>query len=194
LLDLSAIQNGTVWQTDWIAMQMEGLAGMIWSDLIMMRRALDALTKIAMDEPSFSIMRDTIALGYHFRRGDYAAVVRAGEQLMQGYGCFSYLGWVVSYGQIALSYLELGNVERALSISEQACRGLDDDLRQYAVTHFTLESAYAAALIASGQRERGQAMFQAMIERLRASGDNAPAILMHEYRVKASGLVADDQL
>ena len=191
LLDLSAIQNGTVWQIDWIAVPIEGVAGMIWSDVVMMRRAVDALSKMAMDQPAFAGMRDTIQVGYQFRRGDFAAVVRDGDEYMRTHPPFSQLGWASAYAQIALSHLELGNPDRALAISESAFSLLDERHLQYPVHHSTLEAAYAVALVVSGQRERGEAMFHAMIDRLRTSGEHTRAFLMHEYRVKVARLIGD---
>jgi len=191
LLDLSAIQNGTVWQIDWIAMPIEGLAGMVWSDLVMMRRAVDALTKMSAEVPAFAGMRDTIGLGYQFRRGDFAAVVRQGEAYMKSHPPFSRIGWASAYAQIALSHLELGNAQRALEISASACALLSDKHLEYVVHHSTLEAAYASALVACGQRERGEAMFRALLERLRASGEHTRAFLMHEYRVKVARLIGD---
>lgn len=72
-LDLNAIQNGTNWQIDWIAVPIEGLAGFVWTDLVGVRRSLDQLERMVVDAPSLINMRDTMALFYHFRRRDYAA-------------------------------------------------------------------------------------------------------------------------
>jgi len=191
LLDLSAIQNGTVWQIDWIAVPIEGLAGMIWSDVVMMRRAVDALTKLSTEEPAFAGMRDTIRIGYQFRRGDFAAVVRSTDEYMKAHPPFSRIGWASAYAQIALSHLELGNLEQALAISEGAFKLFDKRHLEYVVHHSTLEAAYAAALVANGQRERGEEMFRVLLERLRASGEHTRAFLMHEYRVKVARLIGD---
>ncbi|HTU62273.1 MAG TPA: hypothetical protein VMF89_27630, partial [Polyangiales bacterium] len=191
LLDLSAIQNGTVWQIDWIAVPIEGLAGMIWSDLVMMRRAVDALAKLSSSEPAFAGMRDTIRVGYLFRRGDFAAVVRGADDYMKAHPPFRQIGWASAYAQISLSYLELGDTERALAISKGAFELLNEHHLRYVVHHSTLEAAYAAALVASGQRERGEEMFRVLIERLRASGEHTRAFLMHEYRVKVARLIGD---
>lgn len=170
---------------------MEGLTGMVWSDLVMMRRALDALERLTKEDPGFAAMRDTIRIGYHFRRGDHSAVVRAGEAYMQAYPPFAYLGWAITYAQTALSYLELANAERALAISGPANALLTPEYRRYVVTYSTLEATHAASLIASGQREAGEHMFRALLDRLRASGEHTRACLMHEYRLKAARLSGD---
>jgi tetratricopeptide (TPR) repeat protein len=191
LLDLSAIQNGTVWQIDWIVVPIEGLAGATWSDLIAMRRSLDALEKLAAEVPSFSNMRDTVRIGYHFRRGDHAAAVRFGEQYIAAHPPFTLIGWALIYAQVAFSYLELGQAERALEICEYAQALVGSHHRQYVVQYSTLEAAHATTLAVLGRRVEGERMFDDLVERLRASGEHTRAFLMHEYRVKVARLLGD---
>jgi hypothetical protein len=171
LLELSAIQHGSVWQIESNALRTERLAGMIWSDL-----------------------GSSCSLGQQFRRRDYATVVHAGEHYMQANPPFSQPGWACVYAQIALSHLELSDPARALAICEYACPLLYDKHREYAVHHSTLEAAYAVALVANGQRERGEDMFRMLIERLRASGEHTRAFLMYEYRIKVLRVIAARQV
>ena len=191
LLDLSAIQNGTVWQIDWIAVPIEGLAGATWSDLIAMRRSLDALEKLAAEVPSFSNMRDTVRIGYHFRRGDHAAAVRFGEAYIAAHPPFTLIGWALVYAQVVFSYLELGQAERAFEICEYATALVGDRHRQYVIQYSTLEAAHATTLAVLGRRAEGERMFHDLMERLRASGEHTRAFLMHEYRVKVARLLGD---
>jgi len=191
LLDLSAIQNGTVWQLDWIAVPLEGVAGFTWSDLVMSRRALDALERMAADEPAFADMRDMIRIGYHFRRGDHAAAIRFGEAYIAAHAPFTLLGWAATYATVALAHLELGNTARALEITETAAGLLTSHHHPY-VYHFTaLEATHAVVVAVSGQRERGERLFQELIARLRASGEHTRVFLMHEYRIRQARLLRD---
>ncbi|HET8934732.1 MAG TPA: AAA family ATPase [Polyangiales bacterium] len=191
LLDLSAIQNGTVWQIEWVAVPLEGIAGYTWSDLVMVRRALDALDRMAAEEPGFEGMRDMVRIGYHFRRGDNAAAVRFGEAYIKAHPPFTLLGWAATYGMVALAHLELGNAVRALEITEPATALLTSRHHPY-IYHYTgFEAAHATVLAVSGQRERGESLFRALVERLRASGEHARVFLMHEYRVRQARLLGD---
>jgi hypothetical protein len=191
LLDLSAIQSGTVWQLDWIAAPLEGVAGYTWSNLVMLRRALDALDRMAAEEPAFGNMRDMVRVGYHFRRGDHAAAVRFGEAYMVAHPPFTLIGWAATYAMVALAHLELGHIDRALEITEAAVALLSSRHHPY-VFHFTsLEAAHATVVAVSGQRERGESLFRGLIARLRASGEHTRVFLMHEYRVRQARLLGD---
>ncbi|HKP60444.1 MAG TPA: protein kinase [Polyangiales bacterium] len=190
-LDINAIQNGTDWQIDWIAVPIEGLAGLIWTDLVVVRRALDHLERMVVDAPSLVNMRDTMELSYHFRRRDYPATIKAGEAYIAKRPPFALLGWGVAYAMTAFSYLELNQPERALSICELASSRLTDEHRCYVGLYSTLEAAHAATLAMVGQRERAEQMFDALFARLRAAGEHACAFLMYEYRVKVARLVGD---
>ncbi|HET8935441.1 MAG TPA: hypothetical protein VFN67_18465, partial [Polyangiales bacterium] len=190
-LDLNAIQSGTIWQIDWISVPIEGLAAITWSDLVMLRRALDALDKLTAEVPSFANMRDTIRIGYHFRRADYAAAVRLGEAYMQAHPPFTLLGWATAYAQVALSYLELGQIERAYEICDHARGLLDEHHLPFVIHNSIIEAAYATILAAHGERKRGEALFRALMDRLRSDGEFTRAFLMHEYWIKVTRLVGD---
>jgi hypothetical protein len=190
-LDVDAIQNGTDWQVDWIAVPIEGLAGLIWTDLVVVRRSLDQLERMLVDAPSLVNMRDTMALSYHFRRRDYAATIQHGEAYIAKRRPFALLGWGVAYAMTALAYLEHGKPERALQICELALAPLTDAHRRYIGLYSTLEAAYAATLAMLGQRERAEQLFDALFARLRAADEHACAFLMYEYRVKVARLVGD---
>lgn len=190
-LDLNAIQNGTNWQIDWIAVPIEGLAGFIWTDLVGVRRSLDQLERMVVDAPSLVNMRDTMALSYHFRRRDYAATINAGEAYIATHPPFALLGWGVAYAMTALSYLELNQPVRALAICELAISQLTDEHRRYVGLYSTLEAAYAASLAMVGQRERAEQLFDELFARLRAANEHACAFLMYEYRIKVARLVGD---
>lgn len=190
-LDLSAIQNGTDWQLDWIAVPIEGLAAMIWADSVVVRRARDHLDRMVLDAPSLVNMRDTMELSYHFRRRDYAATIEAGEAYIAARPPFALLGWGVAYAMTAFSYIELNQPERALRICELGIAQLTDEHRRYIGLYSTLEAAYAAALAMTGQRERSEQLFDELFKRLRAAGEHACAFLMYEYRMKIARLVGD---
>lgn len=191
LLELSAIQDGTVWQIDWIAAPLEGVSGVMWYDLVMLRRALDALEKMASEDARFSNMRDMLRVGYHFRRGDYAAAVRFGEEYIAAHAPFTLLGWASTYSQVALSQLELGNSERALAICENAAPLLTGRHQSYVIHYASLEATYATLLAVTGQRERGEIMLRTLTDRLHAAGEHTRAFQMHEFHVKIAKKLGD---
>lgn len=191
LLDLNAIQNGTDWQSDWIAVPVDNVAALTWHDIVGLRRTLELLDKLAAEVPSFAKMRDTGRVAYHFRRGDYASAVKHGEAFIRAYPPFSLISWANIYAQTALSYLELGQPERGLEICERGIAALTPADLPYVVHFAMLEAAYAALLAAGGEVERSQQMFDSLLARLRASGEHARGFLMYEYRVKVARLLRD---
>ncbi|HKU39762.1 MAG TPA: protein kinase [Polyangiales bacterium] len=182
-LDVIAIQNGNLWQVEWIALPIEGIAGATWTDLVLLRRSLDALQRLALEVPSFAGMRDAVAVMYSFRRGDYAAAVKLGEEYMRMHAPFTLIGWAAVYAMTALACLELGRGQRALSICEQAFAPLTERHLKYVVHYTTLEAARAAAFAAVGDHARAEQLFSELMTRLRAAGEHTRACLMHEYRI-----------
>jgi hypothetical protein len=157
----------------------------------MTRRALDALDRMAAEEPGFTNTRDMVRTWYNFRRGDHAAAVSFGEAYIAAHAPFTLLGWAATYATVALAHLELGNTARALEITEAAVALLSSRHHPY-IHHFTaLEATHATVLAVSGQRERGERLFHALIDRLRASGEHARVFLMHEYRARQARLLGD---
>ena len=186
LLDLNAIQNGNLWQVEWIALPIEGIAGATWTDLVMLRRSLDALEQLTLEVPTFATMRDTVRVMYSFRRGDYATAVKLGEEYIQAHPPFTLVAWAAVYAMIALAHLELGQAQRALEICEQACAQLGEPHRKYIGHYSTLEAARAAAFAAVGEHAQADQLFSALMTRLRSAGEHTRACLMHEYRINVA--------
>jgi hypothetical protein len=92
---------------------------------------------------------------------------------------------------VALAHLELGNVARALEITEAAAGLLSSRHHPYVYHYTALEAAHATIVAVSGQRERGESLFRALLDRLRASGEHTRVFLMHEYRVRQARLLGD---
>jgi hypothetical protein len=118
LLELSAIQNGTSWQVEWLSLPIEGLASATWTDLFGLRRAVERLDRLVVEVPSFVHMRDAIRLGYRFRRGDFAEAAGLGDTYIMQHPPMTIIGWASAYAITALAHVELGQVERAREICE----------------------------------------------------------------------------
>ena len=191
LLDLKAIENGSSWQVEWVAVPLEGLAAVVWTDLLGMRRALDRLDRLIEQEPGFERMRDTISIPYLFRRGDYAQVTQVGEEFMRRTPPLTRIGWSMSYAMIALAYVELGNAARALAICEAALSHVTEADREYFVMYTALEAAYAAALALSGDFDRAYEILRARSARMAASDEPLCVAVMYEYRIKVARMRGD---
>lgn len=190
-LDLIAIQSGSFWQVDWIAVPLEGLAGATYTDLIGMRRALERIDRLVEDAPAFAAMRQAILLHYCFRHGEFAKAAALGDTYMSRVAPLTRIGWASSYAVTALSYLELDQPQRALAICEDALAHVTEDDSEYFVFYAPLEAAYAMTLAIMGQVERSRAVFRTRVARLRASGEQARAVVIHEYRIKVARLLGD---
>jgi hypothetical protein len=190
-LDLHAIQGSTTWQVEWFAVAIEGLAGGAWTDLISLRRSLDRLDALVADVPSLTPMRDSIRMAYHFRRGDFAQAAALGEAYVTAHAPRTLIGWGTSYAMTALSYVEIGEPERALLLVDRALANVSEEDRAYFVMYATLEVAQATALAVLGQRDRAEEIFRVRLTRLRASGEHPRAFIIHEYRTKVARLLGD---
>jgi tetratricopeptide (TPR) repeat protein len=191
LLDLKAIENGSSWQVEWIAVPLEGLAAAVWTDLLGMRRTLDRLDRLVEQEPSFVHMRDTVRIPYLFRRGDYGQVTVLGEAFIKAHPPRTLIGWAVTYAMVALAYVELGRAERALEICEAALAHVSEADREYFVMYTPLEAAYAAALALKGEFERSDEIFRARSARMAASDEPVCVAVMYEYRIKVARMRGD---
>lgn len=191
LLDLKAIESGSSWQVEWVAVPLEGFAAAIWADLLGMRRALDRLDVLVEQEPAFEHMRDPIRMLYLFRRGDFAQVTVCGEAYLRRHQPKTHITWPASYATTALAYFELGNAKRALEICQTALAHITDADREYFVTCTLLETAFAAALALTGQFARAEEIFRARAARMEAAGQPQCVALFHEYRVKVARLRGD---
>jgi hypothetical protein len=191
LLDLKAIENGSSWQVEWVAVPLEGLAAALWTDLLGMRRALDRLDVLVEQEPAFEQMRNLIRLPYLFRRGDFVQVAAAGEAFMRRHAPQTLIGWAVAYAIIALAYVELGNAQRALEICQTALAHVTEADREYFVMYTPLEATFAAALALTGQFERAEEVFRVRAARMAASDEPLCIAVLYEYRVKVARMRGD---
>jgi len=191
LLDLKAIEHGSSWQVEWVAVPLEGLAAIVWTDLLGMRRALDRLDRLIEQEPAFKLMREIIVIPYLARRGDYAQATLRGEAFMRDHPPRSYIGWSMTYAMIALAYVELGQAQRALEICEGALAHVTEADREYFVMYTALEAAHAAALALSGDFDRAYEIFRARSARMAASDERLCVAVMYEYRIKVARMRGD---
>jgi hypothetical protein len=102
------------------------------------------------------------------------------------------VGWAPGYGIIALSLIELGQVERARRLCEDALSVVSQDDLSYFVMYAPLEVAHATALAALGEYERGKQIFAKRIESLRAHGEHASIVNLYQYQARMAQLVGDD--
>jgi hypothetical protein len=185
LLDLKAIEHGSAWQVEWIAVPLEGLAAAAWADVLGMRRSLDRLDRLVEQEPGFEAVRETVRIQYLFRRGDFAEVAAYGEAFMRRHPPLTRIGWALSYAVVALAYVELGQPARALEVCETALSYVTETDREYFVMYMPLEAAYATALAFAGQHERSDEIFA------RAAEATLCVAVMYEYRIKVARMRDD---
>ena len=190
-LDLHAIQHGTSWQNDWIAVSVESLAGALWHDLPMLRRTVDRTEQLTIEVPGFVGMRDTTRLDYHFLCGDFAEIVTRGEAFIARYEPRGFISWMSMYALTALAYVELGQPERAKAICERALCHVSDHDREFIVMVLPLDAAYATTLAVLGERERAEAIFAAHLTRLREAGEHVRVFQVLQYRVEMLRLLGD---
>ena len=130
-LDLHAIQGGTTWQVEWFSVPVEGMAGATWTDLVMLRRSLDRLERLATEVPSLTFMRDSVRIAYHFRRGEFVRAAELGERYVAEHPPRTIIGWASSYSAIAMSMVEAGRPEQAKALCEQALAVVSEADRAY---------------------------------------------------------------
>jgi hypothetical protein len=191
LIDLHGIQGGTTWQVEWFAVAVEGMAGSTWTDLVMLRRSLDRLERLAEEVPSLGPMRDGMRVAYHFRRGEFARAAELGEAYVAEHPPHSVAGWAPSYAVTALSLVEVGRAERARQICEHALGYVSEHDRAYFVFYAPLEVAHATALAVLGERKRADEILQLRFDRLRACGEHVTLVTMYQYQAKIARLVND---
>ena len=190
-IELQAIQGGTVWQGEWFSVPLEGLAGATWSDLVGVRRAMERLERLAQEVPALSSMRDSARVAYHFRRGEYARAAKHGARYVAAYPPHTLVGWAPAYGIIALSYVEIGQVERARRLCEDALSVVSEADLSYFVMYAPLEVAYATALAVSGEYDRAKQIVTHRLESLRAHGEYASMVNVYQYQARMAQLVDD---
>jgi len=191
-IELQAIQGGTVWQGEWFSVPLEGLAGATWSDLVGVRRAMERLERLAKEVPALASMRDSSRISYHFRRGEFARAAKVGARYVAAYPPHSLVGWAPAYGIIALSYIELGQIDRARRLCEEALAVVSQDDLSYFVMYAPLEVAYATSLAVSGEYERAKKIVANRIESLRVHGEHASIVNLYQYQARMAQLVDDD--
>jgi tetratricopeptide (TPR) repeat protein len=191
LLELQALENGSLWQVQWFSVPVEAMAAATWHDLVGLRRALGRLEQIVSEAPAMSQMHLAMRVPYYFHRGEYELTASVGEEYMQKYPPMTRVGWSPIYAIAALAYAHLGRPERALEICESALAQVSDEEHEYVVLYAPLHAAYATALALTGQAGRSREVFRACIERLLAAGEYHRAIVTHAYRVRAARLAGD---
>jgi len=191
-IELQAIQGGTVWQGEWFSVPLEGLAGATWSDLVGVRRAMERLERLAQEVPALASMRDSARVAYHFRRGEFARAAKLGARYIAAYPPHTLVGWAPAYGIIALSYIELGQVDRARRLCEDALSFVSKEDLSYFVMYAPLEVAYATSLAVSGEYERAKEIVAKRIESLRVHGEHASMVNLYQYQARMAQLVDDD--
>jgi hypothetical protein len=191
LLELNAVQSGSLWQVQWMAIPLEAMAAGAWRDVIGLRRTLERFDQLLAETAAHEGLRHAIIVPYHFHRGDYAAAVAAGEEYMRKYPPMTRAGWQPAYAITALAHAHLREPARALEICESALAHGDPEDREYFVYYAPLEAAYATALALTGNAAKSAEVFHARIERLRAAGEHARVVIMHHYRMQLARLTGD---
>jgi len=193
LLELNAVESGSLWQVQWLAIPVEAMAAGAWHDLVGLRRALERFDQLVAETPALKGGRDAMLVPYHFHRGDYEAAAAAGEEFMRNHPPMTRIGWPPVYAIVALSYAHLGRPERALEICEQALAHVSPDERAFFVLYSPLEAAYASALALTGNKEKSAEVFRERIERLQSAGEHSRVVIMHHYRARLARLMADQE-
>ena len=192
-LDLLAIQGGTTWQVEWFSAPIEGLAGAIIGDLLATRRALEKLETLVGYVPSLQPLRDSVRIGYHYRRGEHTRVAELGEAYVAKHAPRTIIGWGPTYAIIALSMCECGQAARALEITTRATSILDDNDHAYFVMYAPLVVAHAAAYAMLGDLERSDQIFGACTARLATAGEHAALAILHDKRARLARLRGDNK-
>jgi tetratricopeptide (TPR) repeat protein len=193
LLELNAVESGSLWQVLWIAIPMEAMAAGAWHDLVSLRRALERFDQLVADTPALQGGRDAMVVPYLFHRGDYEAAAAAGEEYIRKHPPMTRVGWPPVYALSALAYAHLGRPARALEICEYGLAHVSPEEREYFVVYSPLEAAYASALALTGNAAKSAEVFRERIERLRAAGEYSRLVIMHHYRVRLARLMGDQQ-
>jgi tetratricopeptide (TPR) repeat protein len=192
LIDLHAIQGGTVWQADWFTIPIEAMTGAVWGDIVAQRRALDRLERLAKEVPSLATMRDSVRIAYHLRRGEFARAVEFAEVFLAQHAPRSYIGWPSSYGNIAQALIEVGEPERAKQVCERALQQCSEEDLSYFALYSPLEAAYAIALAACGEPERGRIIVRRRIDSLRAHDELSSLVPLYQAEARIAQLAGDD--
>lgn len=191
LLELKAVESGSLWQVQWMALPIEGISASTWHDLVGMRRALERFEQLQPEAPSLARMREAIVVPYHFDRGEYEAAREAGEAYISKFPPMTCIAWSSVYAVTALAYAHLRRPARALEICEYALACVSANEREYFVFYGVLEAAYATALALTGDTARSDAVFRDRIERLRGAGEHLRVMVMHHYRIRLARLQGD---
>jgi hypothetical protein len=190
-LDLHAIQGGTTWQVEWFAVPVEGMAGATWTDLVMLRRSLDRLERLASEVPSLVTMRDAIRIAYHFRRGEFTRAAELGERYVAEHPPRTVIGWGSTYAAIAMSLVEAGRAPQAKALCERSLALVSNADRAYFGMYAPLEVAYAMALAVLGERARADEILRVRFDRLRAAGEYVSLVTLYQYQAKIARMVHD---
>jgi hypothetical protein len=193
-LGLQAIQGGTVWQGEWFSVPSEGAAGAAWNDLVVLRRSLDRLRLLVAEAPSLGNLYDGMCITYHFRRGEYARAAELGARYVESHPPRTVTGWSSCYGVVALSYVEIGEAERARALCEYALAQVSSEDLSYFVLYTTLEVAHATALAMTGEPERGKSLMRQKIERIRRHGEHSSLVIVYQYQARMAQLLGDREL
>jgi tetratricopeptide (TPR) repeat protein len=190
-VDLHAIQAGHAWQVEWFAAPAEGMAGAAWSDMVMMRRALERIERLVEEVPTLATARDSMRMAYAFRRGEFTRAAELGERYVAEHAPQTTLGWGAAYAMIAMAYIETGRAVEARTLCENALALLTAEDRAYFALYDVLEVAYAMSLAVLGERERAEAMLDALFELRQSQGEHVILVGFYQYRARMARLVGD---
>jgi serine/threonine protein kinase len=191
LLELKAVETGSLWQVQWMAVPLEGMAAATWHDLVGLRRALERLDQIVLEAPALSRMREATLVPYYFIRGEYENAATTGDEYIRKFPPKTCIGWPATYAMTALAHAHLGRPARALEICELALSHVDAEDREYFVFYGVLDAAYATALALTGNAAKSAEVFRERIERMRNAGEHLRALVMHHYRIRLARLTGD---
>jgi hypothetical protein len=143
--------------------------------------------------PTLEPLRDSVRIGYHYRRGEHMRAAELGEAYVAKHAPRTIIGWGPTYSLIALSMCECDQAERALEITNYATSFLDDNDLAYFVMYAPLVVAKAAAHAVLGDVERSDQIFGACTARLAVAGEHAALAILNDKRARLARQCGDNK-
>jgi tetratricopeptide (TPR) repeat protein len=160
LVELGAIQLGTVWQVESWAAAVYG--ALLLDDASAMKRAAEELSRLAQDVPTFAVFARWWRAAYLVLRERYEEALALYEEEDRTLRLL-YAGPALSW--FARAHNGLGQHERARELCTRALEQLGPDDRHVLSHSLRLEVELAVAEVALGDVRSGHARLDALIER-----------------------------
>ena len=177
-----AIQLGSAWQAELVAPRHLARVAIWTHDVATHKRALQALTRLARDIPSFAISARW-ALGTDLvMRGKYSEALAA---LDLDEGPEPELGWTGVRAQLARAFNGLGQHDKARAVCRAASARLCADDRSFVILNLQIEIELALADAGLGALREADERLCALLE---AHAQRGPLIIgaLHRARVRVA--------